>query len=824
MTFQTITRPRQTRSVLSLATVLLVAAIFLWPAETAVARRAHPLVLTNVSALPSAIYGGGTATLTYHLCREATVSVVVHDAGGAIVRTLQPDTRQMGGMYALDWDGTDGAGATLAAGSYSLVVRATTSQGGDVRSTQTVQLLASPLTDVSLSPTSFYGGAGSSGFTTLAYTLNEAADVSVIVRDATDTAVRTLRPDAAQAAGTYTLGWNGTDGDGKTLAAGTYSVVVTAITADGTARTTRDVQYSPTPVATEASLALDGAGDYVLRAVIEEWSESLNGQTSANYYFDGRAQPWEFAARSGATLTLYVGADDADPLDTTHGGTASATSDTQGVADLAFPSGLDWHDAMDAPLPLHYSLSVTYGDSTRWYPASGRYALRAPVGADGHLQFAYMSDIQTPLPGVPSPDVEPSGLTAADGPYTAIPHLSRSLGWAAVLAGLRQESAANLVLYGGDPIERGEDATAPDDGATQWRTLLDNEQSFGPSDEWSLSSLAAQVPVASAPGNHDDIGDTDSTAGLWNRWVYSPTELPYYSFDQGDVHFVLLNAYAGSSTAATNYQGWIGFQSDTAGGSRAVTVSDTTYTYTNSAQADWLISAIDTDKPWTVVVMHYPMFDAYRTPANAYNNANTTGGPTPDNKYFYGERDRLLTFFAAHGVDLVLHGHNHNYRRHVEKVRSADGSVASAMTFITQAVAGGPPTARDSSGWLPFLDWVDLNGNGTPDDGEPLADAGNSDYWDASAFGKENNPVGASGYTGTPDMFHAVGEYNDGVSFSYSTFQTGSDGEGVPTLTMNVKFISWDSDAHAWTPWTVYDSAQISQVDDGMVAKRLAGD
>ena len=823
MTFQAVTRPRQKRSVVSLILVLAAAAALL-SADALMAKRGHSPVLTDVSVTPGVFHGGGgSTTLTYTLSVTAHASAFVRDADGVIVRTLQPETAQAADTYALDWDGADGAGADLPAGTYSVVVAASTADGS-AQSTHTVQLLAPLLSDVSLAPTLFYGGAGSSGSTTLTYTLSDAADVSVIVRDAGDATVRTLQPETAQAADTYALDWDGTDGAGADLPAGTYSAVVAASTADGTTRIARDVGYSPTPVATETSLALDGTGDYVLRAVIEEWSESVNGQTPGNYYFDGRAQPWEFKARSGAALTLYVGADGADPLDTTFGASVTATSDSRGVADLAFPSGLAWYDTTGAPLPLYYSLSVTFGGSTRWYPASGRYALRAPVGNDGHLQFIFMSDIQTPLPGVPSPDIAPSGLTAATGPYTAIPHLSRSLGWATVLPGMRQETAANLVLFGGDPIERGSDATAPDDGTTQWRTLMDNEQSFGPSDEWSLSSLTAEVPLVVAPGNHDDIGVTDATEGLWKRWVYSPTALPYYSVDQGDVHFVVLNSYAASATLATSYKGWIGFQSDTPGGSRDVLVDSTTYTYTNSPQADWLIGAIDTDKPWTVVVMHHPMFDAYRTQSNAYNDANTTGGPNSDNKYFYGERDRLLAFFAAHGVDLVLHGHNHNYRRHVEKVRNADGTLASAMTFITQAVAGGPPSARDSSGNLPFLDWVDSNGNGTPDAGEPLADA-NNDHWDASAFGQENSPTGASGYVGVPDMFHATGsEYNDGVSFAYTMFQTGSDEQGAPTLTVTVKRISWNATAHAWGPWTVWDSAQIPQVDDGMVANRLTAD
>ena len=289
-------------------------------------------LLTDVSVAPTSFYGGagsgGSTTFSYTLTDEATTSVIVRDADGAIVRTLQPDTLQAPGTYALDWDGTDGYGATLPAGIYRLVVNASTS-AGSAQSTQTVELLAPLLADVGLAPTSFYGGAGSSGSTTLTYTLSAAADASVIVRDADGVTVRTLQPDTLLAAGTYAFDWDGTDGEGATLPAGSYRLVVTASTSAGSAQSTQDVLYAPTPVASAASLALDATGDYVLRAVVENWSETLNGQTAANYFYDGKAQPWEYAATSGATLTLYVGVDPADQEDTTGGGVVSGTSDAR---------------------------------------------------------------------------------------------------------------------------------------------------------------------------------------------------------------------------------------------------------------------------------------------------------------------------------------------------------------------------------------------------------------------------------------------------------------------------------------------------------------
>ena len=769
-------------------------------------------VLAGVGVSPNALYiGGESATISYTLTEPATASVVVTDAGGAVVRTLLADATQDAGAYALVWDGTDDGASSLPAGSYSVVVNASTA-GGTEQVVKAVQLVTTALAAASASPASFYGGAGASGSTTVRYTLMGPATVAVSALDAGGAKVTTVQAPTALGAGSYSVAWGGTRTSGTSLPAGTYTLVVQATTAAGVEERSQTVQYTPTPVASEASLALTATGGHVLRVVVENWSETLNGQTAANYYFDGKAQPWEYAATSAAALTLYVGRDPADQDDTTAGGAVGGASDARGVADLAFPSSLAWYDAGGSPLPLYYSLELTYGSSSRWYPAVGRYALRPPAGVDGHVQFAYMSDIQSPLGADPTPNVAPSSLTGATGPYTAIPRLSRSLGWAAVLAALRQENAANLVLYGGDPIDRGMDLTVPDDGTAQWRSLLDNEQSFGPGDEWSLASLTSTVPMEFAPGNHDDLGNT-GTASLWDRWVNHPSgaTMPYFSFDQGDVHFVLLNTWT------TSYPGYIGFQNATSGGSRSVTINGTTTSYSNSGQANWLIGAIATDKPWTVVVSHHPLFDSYKGQPYADSAQKTL---TDANKKWFGERDRLLAFFAASGVDVVVQGHVHNYRRHVEKVRSADGAVASAMTFVTAGLAGGPPVpmADPSSG--PLIDWVDLDADGAPDANEPVATADNSPYWDASAFGMRNSPEGASGYVGVPDTFHAVGEYDDGLTFAYTMFQSGSDAQGAPTLTMTVKSVTWSSATHAWRPWAVFETTQIPQADDGMVAVR----
>jgi hypothetical protein len=109
-----------------------------------------------------------------------------------------------------------------------------------------------------------------------------------------------------------------------------------------------------------------------------------------------------------------------------------------------------------------------------------------------------------------------------------------------------------------------------------------------------------------------------------------------------------------------------------------------------------------------------------------------------------------------------------------------------------------------------------------PDSAEPLATSAD-DYWDAGYFGERNSPADDSGYFGAPDTFHPTGEeYDNGLSFSYSVFQTASDANGAPTLTLTVKRILWNAAANAWDPWTVYETVQLPQIDGDLVATRLS--
>lgn len=123
--------------------------------------------------------------------------------------------------------------------------------------------------------------------------------------------------------------------------------------------------------------------------------------------------------------------------------------------------------------------------------------------------------------------------------------------------------------------------------------------------------LMAHVPFYPVPGNHDLR--TDDGEAYLDAFVLpedAGTER-YYSFDWGQVHFVMLDA-----------------------------------ALTNPAQASWLEDDLMANQlPWTIVVIHDPPYSAGR-----HGDAVAV-------------RDLFVPIFEAYQVPLVIGGHEHNYER-----------------------------------------------------------------------------------------------------------------------------------------------------------------
>jgi hypothetical protein len=97
----------------------------------------------------------------------------------------------------------------------------------------------------------------------------------------------------------------------------------------------------------------------------------------------------------------------------------------------------------------------------------------------------------------------------------------------------------------------------------------------------------------------------------------------------------------------------------------------------NSAQANWLVQALRAivgKRAWIIVALHHPLLDP-KVGAAFATTAKT-------------ERDALVKLFRDYGVDLVLQGDVHDYRRH----RQTDGT-----DYVTEGMAGAPPYALSAA-------------------------------------------------------------------------------------------------------------------------------
>ena len=206
----------------------------------------------------------------------------------------------------------------------------------------------------------------------------------------------------------------------------------------------------------------------------------------------------------------------------------------------------------------------------------------------------------------------------------------------------------NAVLYisMGDLVDNGEQAY-------QWRTWLD-----------SIKPLSARIPLAPTLGNHEMY--TLDWKMREPRAYLSYFDVPnngnatfnrrYYSYDYGDVHYVVLDTQLYESTHEDNH--------------------DTHHPDLYDVQVQWLRQDLASNtKKWTVVLMHRDPFQyAFDRPG-----ANRAAG-------FDEEGVLFMPIFDEFHVDLVLSAHLHSYRNRGH-VRNFDRD-ASGPLYILTGIAG----------------------------------------------------------------------------------------------------------------------------------------
>ena len=203
-----------------------------------------------------------------------------------------------------------------------------------------------------------------------------------------------------------------------------------------------------------------------------------------------------------------------------------------------------------------------------------------------------------------------------------------------------------LYISMGDLVDNGEHAY-------QWRTWLN-----------SIKPLSANVPLATTLGNHEmytlDWKMREPYAYL-NYFAVPPNgneifNRRYYSYDFGDVHYVVLDTMLYESNHEDNH--------------------DTHHPDLYDVQVQWLRQDLMANtKKWTVVLMHRDPFQY----AFDRSGANRAVG-------FDDEGVLFMPIFDEFNVDLVLSAHLHSYRNRGH-VRNFDRD-ASGPLYILTGIAG----------------------------------------------------------------------------------------------------------------------------------------
>ena len=203
-----------------------------------------------------------------------------------------------------------------------------------------------------------------------------------------------------------------------------------------------------------------------------------------------------------------------------------------------------------------------------------------------------------------------------------------------------------LYISMGDLVDNGEQDY-------QWRTWLN-----------SIRPLSANVPLATTLGNHEmytlDWKMREPYAYL-NYFAVPPNgneifNRRYYSYDFGDVHYVVLDTMLYESNHEDNH--------------------DTHHPDLYDVQVHWLRQDLMANtKKWTVVLMHRDPFQ-YAFDRSGVNRA--VG--------FDDEGVLFMPIFDEFNVDLVLSAHLHSYRNRGH-VRNFDRD-ASGPLYILTGIAG----------------------------------------------------------------------------------------------------------------------------------------
>jgi flagellar hook assembly protein FlgD len=326
------------------------------PTVTATVSNVAPEVLNpTVAPQPFSPNKDGVAdkaTATFTTSETASQRVTIWN-GATLVKTLRSWASYAAGAQSVSWDGTRYDSATktnqpLPDGNYTARIEAR-GANGLVTTVDLPVTIIRALSSLARSAASFSpNGDGRLETTAVSYKLLDAATVSVQVETTGGTAVRVLQDPVAQAAGSFSVVWDGTDGAMVRVADGTYVIRAIATTAVGSISMTKTVVVDTAPptivLGSISPDPYDGVGSLTVPITVSE-----AGTATTKFYRDG-------SSSSSRSLSTSIAA----------GGTVNVTWNGLNGDGTAAASG-------------SYTVRVYFqdkaGNHATTYPATGNFTL-----------------------------------------------------------------------------------------------------------------------------------------------------------------------------------------------------------------------------------------------------------------------------------------------------------------------------------------------------------------------------------------------------------------------------------------------------------------
>jgi Calcineurin-like phosphoesterase len=299
-----------------------------------------------------------------------------------------------------------------------------------------------------------------------------------------------------------------------------------------------------------------------------------------------------------------------------------------------------WQTATATDSKVSYGLTTGYGSSVTNATVSTEHEVSIPSGLTQDTKYFYQ--IGTTTVNITS-DVEtffktalPAGTTTDFTAWVTGDFGTGLSGQTGVRDAYTAYAAANL----------------PNGKADFWIWLGDNAYDSGTVGEYNsyvfgiYPNIMKNTPIFPSVGNHDYANHGDAFPGASFPYPTAPYEyfsafsMPqnaelggvasttkrYYSYNYGNVHFIVLDSYG-------------------------VVTNSNTVDAVNNPMYTWLRNDLMANtKKWTVCYFHHPPYSM------GTHNSDTEVGMANMRQYY-------VPLLETHHVDLVLSGHSHNYER-----------------------------------------------------------------------------------------------------------------------------------------------------------------